>query len=92
MVSYYLKNLLDTQYHILNENKIHTFEKLNSVNNFGVVSDTSRIFKDVKLLSNTTPTDLMEFNFSKVYTYTSCFHSLHYSKCSLDFYCAMQLC
>jgi len=46
-VSYYLKHPpLDIQYHIIDANTTHILEKLNSINDFGVIFDSNLTFKD----------------------------------------------
>jgi len=49
-VSYYLKHPpLDTQYHIIDGNTTHILEKLNSINDLGVIFDSNLTFKDLWL-------------------------------------------
>ena len=45
-VSYHLKNQFDTQYHIVHDNDTYSLEKLDSINDLGVIFDTSLSFKD----------------------------------------------
>jgi len=46
-VSYYLKYPpLDTQYHIMDGNTTYILEKLNSMNDLGVIFDCNLTFKD----------------------------------------------
>jgi len=46
-VSYYLKYPpLDTQYHIVDGNTTYILEKLNSINDFGVIFDSNLTLKD----------------------------------------------
>jgi len=46
-VFYYLKHPpLDTQYHIVDGNTTHILEKLNSINDIGVIFDSNLTFKD----------------------------------------------
>jgi len=45
-VSYSLKTPLDAQYHIIDGNMSYSLEKLNSINDFGVIFDSNLTFKD----------------------------------------------
>jgi len=45
-VSYCLKTPLDAPYHIIDGNMSYNLEKLNSINDLGVIFDSSLTFKD----------------------------------------------
>jgi len=45
-VSYCLKTPLDAQYHIIDGNMSYNLEKLNSINDLGVIFDSNLTFKD----------------------------------------------
>jgi len=45
-VSYHLKNQFDTQYHIVHDKNTYSLEKLDSVNDLGVIFDSCLSFKD----------------------------------------------
>ena len=45
-VSYYVKNPICTQYHITHENNTHILDKLDSVNDLGVIFDSNLSFRD----------------------------------------------
>jgi len=45
-VSYYVKNPICTQYHIIHENNTHILDKLDSVDDLGVTFDSNLSFRD----------------------------------------------
>jgi len=45
-VSYYLKNPIRTQYYIEHENSLNMLDKLDSINDFGVLFDSNLSFRD----------------------------------------------
>jgi len=45
-VSYYVKNPICTQYHIIHENNTHILDKLDSVNDLGLMFDSNLSFTD----------------------------------------------
>jgi len=45
-VSHHLKNQFDTEYHIVHDNNTYSLEKLNSINDLGVIFDSCLSFRD----------------------------------------------